>query len=373
MLFPVTGAAATDYLTRRPNIGYQQGQGLALTGGPNVPDYELNPAFVNLQSMWDAGEVALVNKVGYPQQNLSHFVSEDIWSYGARGGISALAGYAPGWVARYGNTYAPTNMGVSSIGVGRRLDFTGADANPFLVSSVASFNYRTDFNYTNNHQLRLETIQNILAMQPQGDVVGDIASAGQAAFQAAAQIQTAIADYNAYATANAIQYPPQGGGFTTMGSRLRDIATLIHGGFETRMFYTGYGGFDTHANQLQQQFNLIQNLDNALGVFKQDMITQGVWNDVAVVVISEFGRRNFENGSLGTDHGHGNVVIAVGGALNGGVYGDPITSTDINQNHLGYTTDFRDVYRSLIGDHLGNDPTPLFPEAQPTSSTLTLA
>jgi uncharacterized protein (DUF1501 family) len=139
------------------------------------------------------------------------------------------------------------------------------------------------------------------------------------------------------------------------------------------MFYTGYGGFDTHANQLQQQFNLIQNLDNALGVFKQDMITQGLWNDVAVVVISEFGRRNFENGSLGTDHGHGNVVIAVGGALNGGVYGDPITSTDINQNHLGYTTDFRDVYRSLIGDHLGNDPTPLFPEAQPTSSTLTLA
>jgi uncharacterized protein (DUF1501 family) len=373
-IYPVTGGAYTDYLTRRPTIGYQQGTGLALTGGPNVPDYEINPAFVNLQTMWDAGEVAFINKVGYPNQNLSHFVSEDIWSYGARNGLQSLAGMAPGWVARYGNLYAPTNMGVASIGVGRRLDFTGADANPFLVSSVASFNYRVDFNYTANHALRIETIQNILALQPPGDVVGDVAAAGQAAFSAASQIQSAITDYNAYATTNNIQYPlrPNSSTLTLMGGRLRDIALMMFGGFETRVFYTGYGGFDTHANQLAGQFNLLKQLDDALAVFKTDMITQGIWNDVAIVVISEFGRRNFENGSLGTDHGHGSCVIVAGGAVQGGMYGDDITQADINLNHLPYTTDFRDVYRGIMTGHLQHDPTPLFPEAQPTSTTLTL-
>ncbi len=373
-LFPVTGAAAANYLTRRPDIGYTQGQGMALTGGPGVSDYELNPALVNLQTMWDQNEVALINRVGYPNANLSHFVSEDIWSYGARSGMSSLIGTAPGWVARYGNLYAPTNMGVASIGVGRRLDFTGADSNPFLVSSVSSFNYRVDFNYSRNHELRLETIQNILALQPPGDVVGDIAASGQAAFTAAAQIQSAVADYNTYATTNAIQYPlrPGSSNLTTMGSRLRDIALLIFGGFETRVFYTGYGGFDTHAGQLQQHFNLLSDLDNALAVFKQDMLVQGVWDDIAIVVISEFGRRNFQNGSLGTDHGHGNLVIVLGGNVIGGLYGSPITGNDINDNHLSYTTDFRDVYRSVISGHLGHDPTPMFPETQPINQSLTL-
>lgn len=373
-LYPATGAAHTKYMDRRPQIGYAQGQGLALTGGPNVPDYEIHPALVNVQALWNQGQVAFLNKVGYPQANLSHFVSQDIWSYAARNAIPSLSGLASGWVARFSNNYAPTNMGVASIGVGRRLDFAGANVNPFLVSSVASFNYRNDPTNTNNHRLRRETVQKLLAMQPQEGKSGDIATASLAAYDAAAQIQSAVTDFNVYAAANNIQYPqrPNSTALTAMGARLRDISIMIHGGFETQVFYTGYGGFDTHSGQLARQFNLLQELDDALGVFQADMTLQGIWDDIAIVVISEFGRRNFENGSVGTDHGHGNLVIVAGGNVNGGVYGDDITEAELNNNYLAYTTDFRDIYRNLIGSHIGVDPTPLFPEAQPISNTLNL-
>jgi uncharacterized protein (DUF1501 family) len=362
-VFPVTGAVATKYQTRRPTIALLPASGQSLTGGPNVADYELHPSFVNLKTMWDANEVAIIQKVGYPSQNLSHFVSEDIWSWGARNGLASLSGVAPGWVARFANLYAPTAMGVASIGVGRRLDFEGATVSPLLVSSLTAFNFRSDGNYAANHVYRLQKAQAINALQPDDGSVSARAAAGMAAcYSGTAGVQAAVAAYNTYATGAGIVYPN-----TQMGNRLRDVARLIHGGFESRVIYTGYGGFDTHATQQAAHANLFTQLDNALNIFRNDMMNMGVWTDVAVVVISEFGRRTYENGSVGTDHGHGSVVMLAGGTVNGGMYGG-ITSANMDSEHLGYDTDFRDVYRAIISGHFGEDPTPLFPEAQPTSN-----
>ncbi|MEZ5991388.1 MAG: DUF1501 domain-containing protein [Planctomycetota bacterium] len=372
-LIPTTGSVASIYQSRRPNIAFQPGQGLSMTGGPNVPDFQMHPAMTNLQALWNQGDVAFVNKVGYPSQNLSHFVSEDIWSYGARSGIASLSGLAPGWVARYGNAYSTSPMGLVSIGVGRRLDFEGATSNPFLVSSVSSFRYDIDYHYSRNHELRADVIQSILGMQPATGAKGDIAAAAQSAYNAAAQMTVAISDYETYETTNTIQYPLRAGSttsLTTMGSRLRDIALLIYGGFDTEVFYTGFGGFDTHSDQAARHTDLLTQLDEAIGVFQQDLTLQGVWNDTVIVVISEFGRRNYENGSDGTDHGHGGNMIVVGGPVNGGVHGDTLGDADLNAEYMPYSTDFRDVYRNLIQDHLGNAAAPLFPETQPINSTL---
>lgn len=381
-LIPVTGSVAGHYLTERPTLAIQQGQGLPLTGGPGVSDYELHPSLPNLQAMWNAGDVAFVQKVGYPQQNLSHFVSEDIWSYGARSGLSSLSGLAPGWVARYGNLEAGNPMSLVSIGVGRRLDFAGANVNPFLVSSVASFDFDTDWHYSRNHELRLEVVQNILAMQDPNGLRGQVAAATEAAHIAAAQVQVEAANYSAYESANNIQYPLRPGSttsLTNMGRRMRDIALLIYGGFDTRVFYTGYGGFDTHSGQAARHASLLQELDDALGVFRQDIGIQdaaggnpNIWNNLAIVVISEFGRRNYENGSDGTDHGHGNCVIVAGGAVsNPGIHGDPLTDADITAQYLPYSTDFRDVYRNLIGDHMGSsNVAQIFPESQPVTTNV---
>lgn len=363
------GAVHTKYLTRRPAIAIADGAGLSLTGGPNVAEWQLHPAMTSFQSMWNAGEAAIVQKVGYPGQNLSHFVSEDIWSWGARNGLTSLTGMAQGWVARYANTYANTAMGVVSIGVGRRLDFEGASTSPLLVGSLGGFNFTTDSNYSANHVLRRTKVANVLALQSATGMAGEAAAAQMASATGAAAVQAAIADYTTYATGAGIAYPTNPGtsNLTTMGSRLRDVARLIHGGFDTRVFYTGYGGFDTHSGQLGAHASLLANLDGALGVFKTDMQTMGVWNDVVVVVISEFGRRTYENGSVGTDHGHGSIVLACGGPVNGGMYGG-VTSTEMDAEHLPYEFDFRDIYRELIGGHLGNDPTPLFPETQPINT-----
>jgi uncharacterized protein (DUF1501 family) len=374
-VFPVTGLEAAKYMQVRPTLGLAQGQGLALTGGPGVSGWEFHPSLVNMQARWNANQVAVVQKVGYPNENLSHFVSEDIWSYGARSGLASLGGLAPGWVARYGNAYAPTPMGLASIGVGRRLDFEGAASNPFLVNSVSAFSYDTDWHYQNNHTLRKEVVQTILGMQPQAGTAGDIAAAAQSAYTASVQVAAASTDYTAYAATNSIQYPTTPGSMTNltgMGRRLRDIALLIYGGFETRVFYTGYGGFDTHSDQPARHAELLQELDDALGVFYTDLTTQGVWNDMVLVVISEFGRRNYENGSDGTDHGHGNCVIVVGGPVNGGFHGDPVLDADIDAEFLPYTTDFRDIYTNIVQDHLGSAAAPLFPETQPISTTLNL-
>lgn len=362
-VFPVAGPVAAKYQAQRPGIAYLPGQGRSLLGGPGITDYELHPALVNMQAMWDAGELGILQKVGYPSANLSHFVSEDIWSWGARNGMASLSGLAPGWIARYANLYATTATGVMSIGVGRRLDFDGANVSPLLVSSLAGFNFRIDGNYPANHVLRAQKAQAVLAQQPSdGSVAARVAAATAACYAGTAAIQQTVADYNVYAAGAGITYPG-----TPMGNRLRDVARLVHGGFDTRVVYTGYGGFDTHSAQSGGHAGLLAQLDNALNVFRNDMINMGVWNDVAVVVISEFGRRNYENGSTGTDHGHGSCLFVAGGAVNGGMYG-AITSTEMDGEHLPYETDFRDVYRALIGGHLGNDPGPLFPESQPFSN-----
>ncbi|MCA8915061.1 MAG: DUF1501 domain-containing protein [Planctomycetes bacterium] len=385
-VFPVTGSVASIYQANRPTIGYTPGQGLSLTGGPGVSAYEIHPSLVNIQSLWNQGDAAFVHKVGYPSQNLSHFVSEDIWSYGARNGLASLPSMAPGWLARFGNNHAPTSMGLVSIGVGRRLDFEGSTANPFLVNSVSSFAYDTDWHYSNNHTLRKEVAQNILSMQPATGLRGEIASAAEAAYNAAAQVGVAATDYATYETTNSIQYPLRPGSttsLTNMGRRMRDISLLIYGGFDTSVFYTGIGGFDTHSDQAARHAQLLQEIDDAIGVFYQDISIQDaafgtasdrIWPNLTIVIISEFGRRNYENGSDGTDHGHGSCVTVLGGPVNGGIYGDSLLDADLNAEYLPYTTDFRDIYRSLLGaNHMGLNTTELaaiFPEAQPINTTI---
>ena len=358
----------SQYAVHRPNLYINPGTALSLTGGPGTSAYGFHPAMVNLQGLWNKGEVALINKVGYPQQNLSHFVSEDIWSYGVRG-YKALGGAAAGWVARFADLYAPTPMGVASVGVGRRIDFSGGALTPFMVDSLARFDFLVDWNYANNHGLRITRIRSILANQGGSGNVAAITAALENAHDVSGQVQQAVADYQTYSGTSGVVYPSPS---SSLSRKLQDIAALIHGGFETKIYYTGIGGFDTHTDQLSRHDSLLQQLDGAIGPFVDDMTAMGVWGDIAIIVISEFGRRNYENGSAGTDHGHGNCQLVVGANVNGGMYGPDLTNADLDLEYLDYAVDFRDVYRNLIQDHLGFDPTPIFTESQPISATITV-
>lgn len=344
----------TAYYDRRPTIAIQAGDAIDLNVGPAaVSDYVLHPALAAMGGMWADGDVAAVNKVGYERQNLSHFESMEIFSFGVRNGFEPLGVTPSGWIARYAERYAPTALGAVSVGVGKPLDFTGGASNPLLVQNLASFQVEA---FGNDELHRVETAQKLLARYSGSGNTAETKNALDQAYQLADSIQAARASYTSPAT-----YSNQ-----RLSRQLKDIATLIQGGFETDIFFTGDGGHDTHGAQggtTGRQANLMTNLDNALGSFAEDCKAMGVWDDMVVLINSEFGRRNFENGSEGTDHGHGHVEWCVGGAVSGGKYGPDLTDAEIaDERWLGYDVDFRSINKEIVEQHLGHSASEIFPE-----------
>jgi len=361
MLPPVT---LSPYYERRPSLAVAEGQGLSLASGPAATTARtLHPKMPNLQRLWEDGDVAFIDRVGYPKANLSHFESQDIMSHGIRNDFFPLGIPESGWIARYADENAPTPLGAVSVGVGRPVDFVGGTSNPFLVKSLSSFQVRSDSRYRYNHPFRVDRIQNILGRFPDGGEAGDAKVAIRQAHELADQIQAAVTDYEStvtYTTDRPARY-------------LKDVATLVQAGFETRIFYTGFGGFDNHSDQGRTDGNhptLLGRLDDGLGSFAADMKEMGIWDDTVVVVLTEFGRRNYENGSVGTDHGHAFAEIVLGGAVRGGFYGPEPTEEDLNRDYPTYAVDFRSVYREILDRHLGADPDPVFPEPLEKDETL---
>jgi uncharacterized protein (DUF1501 family) len=363
-----------SYFTLRPTIAIPAGQELTLTTGPNPNSaYGLHPRLVNIKALWDEGRVAIVNLVGYPNGNESHFESEDIWSFGMRNGFGGTGFPVSGWIARYADLYAPTPLGAVSVGVGRRRDFVGGSSNPLLLNRLRDFRFLSDGSYANNHQHRMATVRQMLQNSGTGGPSADARLALDSAHALVDQVQAAITSYT-----STVVYPTN-----SIGTYMRDIARLVQAGFPTRVFYTGYGGFDTHGEQnavdpvtglvVGQHANLMTSLDNAVGAFVADAKLMGIWPNTSIAVISEFGRRNYENGSLGTDHAEAACMFVIGGAVNGGVYGPDLTEAMINEEVLEYQVDFRDVYRELLTDHLGaGSLATVFPETQPLNTTLGL-
>jgi len=363
------------YVDRRPNLNLVENlpAGTALhdlTGG-----WKLHYSLQNLKGIWDAGDLHVVQKVSYPNPNQSHFTSQDIYSFGVRD--YAKDGDGRGWLGRFADTYCASPvepLGVVSVGVGRRRDFESDVTAPLVLNNVAGFTVDTDTEPGQDGALRLKVVQENLAADtpPLIDPGKVIFETNKQAYELVRRVQAETAgwiDPGTYV------------GNTAIMRNLKTIAQLLHArdSFGTKVFYTGFGGFDTHSAQHAtagngRQEQLMEQLDAALGVFSEDMKTRGLWNDCVVVVISEFGRRNFENGSLGTDHGHGNSFLVAGGRVKGrfeagsGLTGD-VTESDIADNAtMPFGFDFRDVYGDIVTSHLGLDPAPLFPDPGYTPS-----
>ncbi len=358
--------ALAPYHERRPGLAIDADLLLRLDSGPaSTSTYRLHPTLTRTQGLWQEGAVAAVQRVGYPDANLSHFTSQDIFSLGVRDRYTAFAGASPsGWIARYADLYAPTPLGAVSVGVGRPLDFVGGTSAPLLVGSLAGFKLNGSPTDT-RHLHRLDAAKKVLQ---RFSGKGNSAEARTALLQShdlTTQVQGALTAYS-----SSVGYPS-----TTLGRRLKDVAVLIQGGFETRIFFTGYGGFDTHGAQGQAsgtQPTLLAELDGALGAFTDDLKAMGVWEKTVIIVLTEFGRRNYVNGSEGTDHGHGFCELLVGGAVNGGTYGPDLGDADLLGEYPEYAVDFRAIYKEVLRDHLGADPAPVFPEPLETETDLGL-
>lgn len=359
----------STYFERRPGLAlHADGSDptLSLDAGP-WPDanHRLHPALGYLASAYAAGDLAIVRKVGYPDANESHFESETIYSR-ARRDVTAVGGAeASGWIARLVDAIDPRPTAAIAVGAGALEDFRGGSTPLLSIGSwLDGFRFEVDNPYWNtNDPHRKATVKSMLEQFSGHSLATQVRDAELLGHELEESVRLADENY-----VSDVVYP-----WGSLSTSLQTVAKLVQGGFETRVFYVTRGGYDTHGAQTWTHYSLHTQMDEALAAFAQDLAAMGVWDDVVIVVISEFGRRNSENGSGGTDHGAASSTFVLGGAVTGGLYGAEMLESDLLLPSLPYATDFRSIYKEIAAAHFGLGAEGLaavFPEPLEIESTL---
>ena len=316
-----------------------------------------------LKDWYTDGKLAVVNNVGYPNPNLSHFVATDYWEYGTSPG-SALASYE-GWAARYFDSQCAgipqdsiAALSMLAAGSGAAPPMIGGSAlyTPPAVQTFSS--YTIDAPSGAAGTLRRSCIGQLNAVTPAVDSMIDFVQR---------IARTAEASVTDIATASAqplLNTYPQG----TLGAGLDVCSRVIRAGLPTKIFYVSQGGYDTHANQFANgdpanagvHQDLLDEFDQAIHAFLSDMAQSGLLDRVLVLTFSEFGRRVQENSSSGTDHGTASCLFAMGGGINKGVYGGQPDLVNLQNGNLVHKVDFRSVYARVVKYWFGADPEGIF-------------
>jgi uncharacterized protein (DUF1501 family) len=307
------------------------------------PRVAFHPAMEGVKNLFDNNQVSVINSVGYPNQNFSHFRSMDIWMTGA----NANENLSTGWMGRY---LDQTFKGFPNID---NLDYTNP---PALVTDAASpvllqseFNLGISIsNPKIDYQLSNKAVSFKLSKKAQEERDFLMVS-GQLSNGYSKQI---------YEKANLVgvqkEYPN-----TNLGRQLKNISLMIASGLKTKVYLATLTGFDTHANQVERDTqwkghhaNLLSELSTGITAFMADLKHLGTAKRVVGLTFSEFGRRVGANGGLGTDHGAAAPMLAFGEQVLGGLAGDNPT---IDPNHTQYTSlpmlyDFRSVFSSVLKD-----------------------
>jgi uncharacterized protein (DUF1501 family) len=324
------------YRDARPTLAIPSSSVLPLDGSVG-----LHPSLTGFKSLFDAQKLAVVQGVGYPVPNRSHFRSREIWQTADPVEIDAT-----GWLGRYADAYLADAGELAAIAIGGALP-KALYANTVVVPSIASldlYKFNTDVAYPGDAHNQVTTY---LGVNDRPTATGDelaLAETATGAYSGSTTLQTASGGYVPKAT-----YPT-----SKLAADLQFAAQIITAGVGTRVLYVTTGGYDTHANQPNDQGRLLKDLGDALLAFQTDLEGQGIADRVATLVWSEFGRRVEENGSDGTDHGTASVSFVVGTAVAGGLFGEypSLTSLDANGD-LIFTVDFRSVYADMVETWLG--------------------
>lgn len=324
------------YAINRSTIKIEENAVVDLDTDFALPDY-----MDSLESVWLDGKMKVVHGVGYPDQNLSHFRSSDIWASASDASENINSGFLGRHFESEYPDYlltppeAPPSIQIGSIG---NLIFDGSDgtgysfsvANPEQLYQVAQNGWLHD-----------------VADIPDcyyGDQVGFLRGIANTTFIYATVINDAY-----LAGSNAVEYDDM-----ELANQLSIVARLIKGGLGTKVYMVTLNGFDSHANQPEQHQMLMTDLANSMSNFYEDLSDGGFDNDVLTMTFSEFGRRVEQNASDGTDHGSSAPVMLFGPALNGnGFVGDHPSLTDLDSaGNMEFTTDFRQIYASVLENWL---------------------
>ena len=337
--------ADPEYSQLRPSLGFAPDEVLPLTDSVG-----LNPNLGKLKALYDQGKVAIVQGVGYPNPNRSHFRSMDIW-HSARPDTFERSG----WLGRYVSAcQCATDNALPAISVGDQLNtlfWTDTTLVP-AVASIGAFSFLTDTKYKNDRTFQLQTLQNIYSQAGNWSAYESLIRLGTLqALAGSDELQKLAASYQ-----TPVQYPANNG----LANQLKMVAQVIAGNVGTRLFSVSMGGYDTHANQKPTQDRNLAQLGDALDAFMQDLANIRQQDNVVVMTFSEFGRRVRQNGSNGTDHGTAEPMFIVGNKVQGGLYGTYPSLGDLDNNgDLKFNADFRSVYAGILKDVVGTDPAPI--------------
>jgi uncharacterized protein (DUF1501 family) len=334
--------AEKRYYELRPTIGIPAP---SASGAPNTAidldgRFALNPALQPLKALWDKQQLAIVEATGSPDPTRSHFDAQDQMESGTPGKTSS-----DGWLNRALSPAGPETSPVRAIAVGAQLPRTMRGAR----SAIAVAATGNDVQQSQNSGPDTSILESMYAKS--GDQ--PLARTGNDAFAALKIIRSIAQQPN-------VQLPggpstPQYNQGGELGRSLRQIAQLIKADVGVEAAFAEIGGWDHHGNENPQLSNLLRQFGTALAAFSQDMGDRMA--DVVVVTMSEFGRTAQENGNAGTDHGHGDVMMVLGGPVRGGkVYGKwPGLEKEqlFEGRDLAVTTDYRDVLGELVSGHLG--------------------
>jgi uncharacterized protein (DUF1501 family) len=322
------------YYQMRPTLAVPQNDVLGID-----VNIGFNPSMRALKAMYDKGEVAVVQSVGYPNPDHSHFRSTEIWQTAAPDRYEHT-----GWLGRYlDDANLPSDNLFNGVALAEVLPEVLVSTKVDVPSIAALNGYGLLSDRNVQSKRTYSELVNDGSFPFASPYLSHVAEIEDRAQRGSEELPKLVAGYKTDAS-----YPA-----TALGRSLALAAQIAGSKIGTRVLYVQHGSFDTHVSQKATQDRLLGEFSDAIAAFYSDLAAHGNDKRVLTVTFSEFGRRIAENGSRGTDHGEASPLFMVGGGVKGGVYG---TSPDLSATNMGnvrFTTDFRSVYATVLERWLG--------------------
>ncbi len=330
-----------------------------------------HPSLTGFKSLYDAGNLAVIQGIGYPNPNRSHFRSTEIWQTASDS--ERFEKY--GWLGRYFDNACSGSDPTVGVNVGHQMPQAFAAKTPMGVSLENPQNYRfiagrTGTGTSEESYRKLNDTDEGMAHDTAvdansggsiGAIQGMTPHTGSALdFLERTAMDAQLSSDKILAISNKVQnnagYPQ-----SQLANSLKLVARLIGGGLPTRVFYVSQGGYDTHTNQINTQQRLLKDLGDSVKAFTDDLRVQGNLPRVLVMTFSEFGRRLAENANGGTDHGAAAPMFVIGNHVQAGLLGryPSLAPRDLLNGDVQYTVDFRSVYAGVLEGWLKTPSAPI--------------
>jgi len=355
------------YMKARPSLAIDPKNVLKLTG-----EFGLHPSMTAFKDLYDAGMLGIVQGVGYPNPNRSHFHSTDIWQT-----ASPEAPKTQGWIGRYFDNACAGADPTVGISIGRQMPLAFASGHPLGISLENPESYRFASGDDGDREMGSEAFYRKLnspqMIEGDGTELNSGGSIGAVAgsplqshrgssldFLERVALDAQVSSDKILAVTKKVKdnasYPQ-----SQIANSLKLVARLIAGGLPTRVFYVSQGGYDTHANQFPAQQRLLGEMSSAVKAFFEDLKGLGQDQRVMLMTFSEFGRRVAQNANNGTDHGAAAPLFLVGNSAQKGLLGasPSLAPGDLVNGDLKYTTDFRGIYAGVLEQWMKVESAPI--------------